>query len=89
MQPNATATGYTLRFFFRFAGFSPLIVSACNGTDGDIRVLHLNDSVDLDAFLNPIALLLCYYVLAIASSFILDAKVTHQFVVVGDIFFCP
>lgn len=30
----------------------------------------------MDAFLNPIALLVCYYTLAIASSFILDRKVS-------------
>lgn len=65
-----------IQFRFRFAGFSPLLVSSCNETDGDIRVIHLNDALDLDAFLNPVALLLCYYVLAIASKFILDAKVT-------------
>lgn len=63
-------------FLFRFVGFSPLLVSSCNDTDGDIRVIHLNDTLDLDAFLNPLALLLCYYVLAISSKFILDAKVT-------------
>lgn len=61
--------------FYSLAGFSPLIVSSCNETDGDIRVIHLNNTVDLDAFLNPIALLLCYYVLAISSRFILNAKV--------------
>lgn len=51
-------------------------MSSCNETDGDIRVIHWNSNVDLDAFLNPIALLLCYYVLAVSSKFILDAKVT-------------
>lgn len=62
-------------FTIRFAGFSPLIISSCNSTDGDIRVIYLNNTVDVDAFLNPLALLLCYYTLAIASGFILDGKV--------------
>lgn len=56
-------------------GFSPLIVSSCNSTFGDIRVIYLNHTLDLDAFLNPVALLLCYYALIISSGFILDAKV--------------
>lgn len=62
--------------FPRFAGFSPLILSWCNSTGGDIRELTINDAVDTDAFLNPIALLVCYYTLAITSRFILDRKVS-------------
>ncbi|XP_031619369.1 piezo-type mechanosensitive ion channel component isoform X2 [Contarinia nasturtii] len=58
----------------RLLGFSPLIVSSCNSTTGDIRVIYLNQMLDLDAFLNPVALLLCYYALIISSGFILDAK---------------
>ncbi|XP_055299198.1 piezo-type mechanosensitive ion channel component isoform X29 [Sitodiplosis mosellana] len=58
----------------RLLGFSPLIVSSCNSTSGDIRVIYLNQTLDVDAFLNPVALLLCYYALVISSGFILDAK---------------
>lgn len=54
----------------RFLGFSPLIISNCTTTDVD-----LNIDLDLDAFLNPVALFLCYYILAISSSFVLNQKV--------------
>lgn len=66
-------------FAFRFSGLSPLILSSCNSTDGDIRVLTVNTDLEIDAFLNPLALLLCYYTLAIASSFILNQKVYQLF----------
>lgn len=62
-------------FCYSLLGFSPLLQSSCNSTSGDIRVIYLNETLDLDAFLNPVALLLCYYVLVISSGFILDAKV--------------
>lgn len=65
-------------FVYRFLGFSPLLTSTCNVTNttsGDIRVIYLNKTLDLDAFFNPVALLLCYYVLVISSGFILDTKV--------------
>lgn len=62
---------------YSYASFSPLIISTCNSTDGDIRVIKLNTDVDLDAYLNPIALILCYYILAISSQFILDTKVSY------------
>lgn len=61
--------------FSSLLGFSPLLVSSCNSTSGDIRVIYLNRTFDLDAFLNPVALLLCYYALVISSGFILDTKV--------------
>lgn len=61
--------------FSSLLGFSPLLVSSCNSTSGDIRVMYLNRSFDMDAFLNPVALLLCYYALVISSGFILDTKV--------------
>lgn len=68
---------------FRFLGFSPLLISTCNVTnstpEGDIRIIYLNQTLDLDAFLNPIALLLCYYVLVISSDFILNTKVNRIF----------
>ncbi|XP_055299200.1 piezo-type mechanosensitive ion channel component isoform X31 [Sitodiplosis mosellana] len=62
----------------RLLGFSPLIVSSCNSTSGDIRVIYLNQTLDVDAFLNPVALLLCYYALVISSGFILDAKLMRR-----------
>lgn len=69
-------------FAYRFLGFSPLLISTCNATNstpGDIRIIYYNETLDLDAFLNPIALLLCYYTLVIASSLILDTKVKWVF----------
>lgn len=60
---------------YSLVGLSPLIISSCNSTDGDIRIILMNNNIDLDAFLNPIALILCYYTLVISSAFILNAKV--------------
>lgn len=65
--------------YYSLAGFSSLIMSSCNLTGGDIRVIYLNNTIDIDAFLNPIALILCYYALTISSRFILDAKVSSLY----------
>lgn len=54
------------------------MISTCNVTDsypGGIRMLHINRSLELDVFLNPFALFVCYYILVISSDFILNAKV--------------
>lgn len=60
----------------RFLGFSPLVISQCDGLNSsDIRIIEYNTTVDVDSYLNPLAILLCYYTLAITSSLILNNKV--------------
>ncbi|XP_037913806.1 piezo-type mechanosensitive ion channel component isoform X2 [Hermetia illucens] len=48
----------------RLSGLEPLFISSCTKGD-DIRVISFNDSVYFDSYLNPIAILLCYYILAL------------------------
>lgn len=59
---------------FRILGFSDIYSSSCdNGTD--IRVIEFNDSLDLDHYINPIALVLCYFVVTITSRVLLGPQV--------------
>lgn len=41
----------------------------------DIRVIEFNYGLDLDHYLNPIALIMCYFVVAITSSVLLGPQV--------------
>ena len=57
-------------------GFSAIYQSSCdNGSD--IRVIEFNDDLDLDHYLNPIALILCYFVVAITSKVLLGPQVIY------------
>lgn len=51
--------------------------SSCDGNSSDIRIIEFNDTLDLDHYLNPIALILCYFVVALTSRVLLGPKVTH------------
>lgn len=50
--------------------------SSCDGNTSDIRIIEFNDTLDLDHYLNPIALILCYFVVALTSRVLLGPKVT-------------
>lgn len=66
-------------YFLRFIGFAPLIISNCDAPDKDIRIIYYNNEVQFDSYLNPLAILFCYYSLAIVSSFILNTTVSFCF----------
>lgn len=61
----------------RFIGFSPLVLSDCDPLqpDSDIRIIKYNTDIQVDAYLNPFAILLCYYTLVITSRVILNNQV--------------
>uniref|UniRef100_A0A1L8DF30 Putative piezo-type mechanosensitive ion channel component isoform x14 n=1 Tax=Nyssomyia neivai TaxID=330878 RepID=A0A1L8DF30_9DIPT len=69
----------------RLLGFVPLFISTCdNSTNGtsngnetyvdDIRIVNFNTDAPIDAILNPVIILLCFYTLAISSTMILRQK---------------
>lgn len=56
-------------------GFAAVYVSSCdNGSD--IRVIEFDEDLDLDHYLNPIVLIICYFVVAITSRVLLGPQVT-------------
>lgn len=62
----------------RILGWTAIYVSSCdNGTD--IRVFNFDTDLDIDRYLNPIVLVLCYYVVAITSRVLLGPKVNFWF----------
>jgi hypothetical protein len=55
-------------------GFPAIYSSSCdNGTD--IRVMEFNANLDLDHYLNPVALIVCYFVVSITSKVLLGPQV--------------
>lgn len=63
-------------FSTRILGFVDIYSSSCDGNSSDIRIIEFNDTLDLDHYLNPIALILCYFVVALTSRVLLGPKVT-------------
>lgn len=59
----------------RFLGFSPLALSPQCGNTTDNREIEYNRDVNWDSYLNPLAILLCYYTLVITSRLILNNQV--------------
>lgn len=59
----------------RFLGFSPLALSPQCGNSTDNREIVYNRDVNWDSYLNPLAILLCYYTLVITSRLILNNQV--------------
>jgi hypothetical protein len=43
----------------------------------DIREIIFNDTLDLDHYLNPVALIICYLIIALTSSILLDPQVIY------------
>ncbi|XP_059615886.1 piezo-type mechanosensitive ion channel component isoform X4 [Phlebotomus argentipes] len=66
----------------RLLGFVPLFISTCDNSNGtfngtyadDIRIVNFNTDAPIDAILNPVIILLCFYTLAISSTMILRQK---------------
>jgi hypothetical protein len=58
-------------------GFSAIFKSSCdNGSD--IRVMQFDDDLDLDHYLNPIALIVCYFIVTITAKVMLGPQVTKR-----------
>jgi hypothetical protein len=67
----------TFLTFHRLLGIAPIYSSSC-GNGSDIRVIDFNSDLDLDHYLNPIALIICYVVVALTSVILLDPQVNCQ-----------
>ena len=69
-------------FFFlnliRVLGFPAIYTSSCDNAT-DIRVINFNEDLDLDHYLNPIALIICYLVVTLTSIILLDPQVIWSF----------
>lgn len=64
-----------IEFLYRFLGFDPLVQSFCSA-DASLNVLiDYNRDVNFDSYLNPLAIIVCYYTLAITSGLILSSTV--------------
>lgn len=61
--------------FYRFLGFSSLYIFPNCTPETDIREFYFNQDAKLEAFLNPVAILLCFFTLAISSGVSLNTKV--------------
>lgn len=55
-------------------GFPAIYSSSCDNVT-DIRVINFDADMDLDHYLNPIALIICYLTIAITSVLLLDPQV--------------
>lgn len=74
-------------FFSRYLGFDKFITSSCdNGTD--IRIIDFDHNLDVDSYLNPIAILLCYYTLGVTSSLLLRPKVKFNVSLIIPFYLC-
>lgn len=62
------------KLVFSYAGFKPLFQWEC-ASDSQ-KPVSFNNAVQLDAFLSPLALLLCYYTLAVCSQ--IDVRVIFK-----------
>ncbi|XP_055712299.1 piezo-type mechanosensitive ion channel component isoform X3 [Phlebotomus papatasi] len=71
----------------RLLGFVPLFNSTCDSSNNDtsngtyvndIRIVKFNTDAPIDAILNPIIILLCFYTLAISSTMILRQKLMRR-----------
>ncbi|XP_055681362.1 piezo-type mechanosensitive ion channel component isoform X3 [Lutzomyia longipalpis] len=74
----------------RLLGFVPLFISTCDNStnvtsqDGnktyvdDIRIVNFNTDAPIDAILNPVIILLCFYTLAVSSTMILRQKLMRR-----------
>lgn len=53
--------------------------STCEG-GADIRVINFNGTFDVDHYLNPVILILTYYILTITSNLILSQQVYYKYI---------
>ncbi|CAO1375472.1 unnamed protein product [Diamesa hyperborea] len=59
LTPNSTIP--------RILGFSAIYSSSCGGNESDIRIIDFDSNLDLDHYLSPISLIICYFILSITS----------------------
>ncbi|CAO1304226.1 unnamed protein product [Diamesa serratosioi] len=59
----------------RVLGFSAIYSSSCGGNDSDIRIIDFDNNLDLDHYLSPISLIICYFILSITSVLLLGPQV--------------
>ncbi|KAG5675805.1 hypothetical protein PVAND_005679 [Polypedilum vanderplanki] len=57
----------------RVLGIAPIYSSSCDNST-DIRVINFNFDLDLDHYLNPIALIICYIIIGLTSVLLLDPQ---------------
>lgn len=68
-------------------GFSDIYSSSCNDGNRDIRILAFNKEIELDHILNPIALIICYFIVAVTSNILLTPKASSLCYCVDKQFF--
>lgn len=61
-------------FSNRILGFPAIYSSSCDN-ETDIRVMEFNTDLDYDHYINPVALILCYFVVTITSKALLGPQV--------------
>lgn len=59
----------------RFLGIDPLVHSFCSTNKMANVLIDYNREVQFDSYLNPLALIVCYYTLVITSGLLLDSTV--------------
>lgn len=80
-------------FLCRLLGFVPLFISTCDHNSTvmplnctsygnvtfpqDIRIISVNVNADIDEILNPIMILVCFYVMALVSALLLGPQVSE------------
>ncbi|XP_070500560.1 piezo-type mechanosensitive ion channel component isoform X4 [Chironomus tepperi] len=65
LEPNTTLP--------RVLGFPAIYTSSCDNAT-DIRIINFNEDLDLDHYLNPIALIICYLVVTLTSIILLEPQ---------------
>lgn len=68
-----------LTSYRRYLGFDALVSYNCSALKADNTVLQYNTTVQIDSWLNPVAIVLCYYTLAITAGPILHSRVSVVF----------
>ncbi|CAH1708045.1 unnamed protein product [Chironomus riparius] len=69
LEPNSTLP--------RVLGFPAIYTSSCDNAT-DIRVINFNEDLDLDHYLNPIALIICYLVVTLTSIILLEPQLMRS-----------
>lgn len=68
-------------------GFVDIYSSSCDGEYTDIRVINFNKNLSLDYILNPVVLIVCYFVVAVTSKVLLRPKVIFKTIFFHKVFF--
>lgn len=67
----------SIHIFISLIGLEPLIESSCMP---DIRVLLYNNTLSLDSYLNPFALLFAYFAMALTTKHLIKPRVSVDLV---------